>query len=211
MFSNFIYEKDDALSKELCDAIIKKGEKVLATNLISRSSGPSVGIGEAQFHNGKFGRYDYQLYLPDNFEDFWATIQSAIFYGLDEYKSEITAVTRQSLTADFAKWQKTPVNGGYSQWHIEQGNGPCANRSLAWMIYLNDIDNGGETEFLYQQMRVKPKAGTLLIWPAGVTHPHRGNPPYSGDKYILTGWFMLPHTHTHAQALGLLKGHQDAR
>ena len=56
------------------------------------------------------------------------------------------------------------------------------------MIYLNDVEEGGETEFLYQSIRVAPKAGTLLIWPAGFTHTHRGNPPLSGDKYIATGW-----------------------
>ena len=51
-----------------------------------------------------------------------------------------------------------------------------------------DRDEGGETEFLYQSMRVKPKQGTLLIWPAAFTHTHRGNPPLSNEKYIVTGW-----------------------
>jgi len=37
-------------------------------------------------------------------------------------------------------------------------------------------------------MRVKPKQGTLLIWPAAFTHTHRGNPPLSNVKYITTGW-----------------------
>jgi hypothetical protein len=56
------------------------------------------------------------------------------------------------------------------------------------MLYLNDVEDGGETEFLYQRMRVKPKQGTLLIWPAGFTHTHRGNPPLSNNKYVITGW-----------------------
>jgi len=56
------------------------------------------------------------------------------------------------------------------------------------MLYLNNIEQGGETEFLYQIKRIKPEADKLLIWPAGYTHVHRGNPPLSNDKYILTGW-----------------------
>ena len=56
------------------------------------------------------------------------------------------------------------------------------------MMYLNDVDDGGETEFLYQKKRIRPKQGRVLIFPAGFTHTHRGNPPLSGDKYILTSW-----------------------
>ena len=56
------------------------------------------------------------------------------------------------------------------------------------MLYLNDVKEGGETEFLYQHKRYQPKEGTLLIFPAGFTHTHRGNPPISNDKYIVTGW-----------------------
>ena len=60
------------------------------------------------------------------------------------------------------------------------------------MIYLNDIEEGGETEFLYQQLKIKPKRNTGVIWSGGFTHLHRGNPP-SKTKYILTGWFASPH------------------
>jgi len=63
-----------------------------------------------------------------------------------------------------------------------------SNRLLTRMVYLNDVEEGGETEFLYQSMRVKPKQGTLVIWPAAFTHTHRGNPPLSNSKYIVTGW-----------------------
>jgi len=48
---------------------------------------------------------------------------------------------------------------------------------------------GGETEFLYQSIRIKPVAGRTLIWPAGYTHVHRGNPPIKGEKMYATGWF----------------------
>ena len=41
---------------------------------------------------------------------------------------------------------------------------------------------------LNQSLRIKPEQGTLVLWPAGYTHIHRGNPPLSGEKYIMTGW-----------------------
>ena len=63
-------------------------------------------------------------------------------------------------------------------------------RTIAWMVYLNDVEEGGETEFLYQKRKVKPTKGTVVIWPGSYTHVHRGNPPMS-TKYIATGWFQL--------------------
>lgn len=86
------------------------------------------------------------------------------------------------------KAQKTEIGGGYHVWHAESMTRQTAARVLVWTVYLNDVAEGGETEFLYQHKRVKPEAGTCLIWPAGFTHAHRGNPPISNTKYILTGW-----------------------
>jgi hypothetical protein len=56
------------------------------------------------------------------------------------------------------------------------------------MLYLNNVEEGGETEFLIQKRRIKPSAGTVVLFPSGYTRVHRGNPPISGDKYILNGW-----------------------
>jgi hypothetical protein len=58
------------------------------------------------------------------------------------------------------------------------------------MFYLNDVEDGGETE-LYQNTMVKPKAGRMVIAPAYFTHTHRGNIPVSNDKYILTSWVLF--------------------
>ena len=70
------------------------------------------------------------------------------------------------------------------------------SRSLAWIIYLNDVPEGeGETEFLYQGLRVTPKQGTLVMWPAQFTHTHRGNPVYNCTKYIATGWIEYADVH----------------
>jgi hypothetical protein len=91
------------------------------------------------------------------------------------------------------KMQKTIPGAGYHVWHAEQGNGPSeSTRGLVYSVYLNtlDEDGAGETEFLYQQLRIPPKENTLIIWPAAFTHAHRGNVVFgSTPKYIITGWF----------------------
>ena len=77
---------------------------------------------------------------------------------------------------------------GYHVWHCEHDSADHGRRLLFAMAYLNDVAEGGETEFLYQSLRIKPKQGTLLLCPSGFTHTHRGNPPLSGDKYIINTW-----------------------
>ncbi len=87
--------------------------------------------------------------------------------------------------------------GGYFHWHSEIYPHPVdpqqdsLHRTLLWMFYLNDVKQGGETEFYYQSFKSKPKQGTLVIAPAGFTHSHRGNTPISGDKYIFTSWILF--------------------
>jgi hypothetical protein len=86
------------------------------------------------------------------------------------------------------KVQRTEPGEGYHLWHCETMGRETRDRVFAYMLYLNDVDEGGETEFLYQHCRYKPKKGDFLVWPGYFTHVHRGNPPISGHKYITTGW-----------------------
>ena len=88
--------------------------------------------------------------------------------------------------------QKTKPTEGYHDWHSESNNIACANRTLVWSVYFNDLEDSGETEFLYQKKKIKPKAGRVLIFPGSFTHLHRGNPPYEA-KYIATGWYIYNH------------------
>ena len=90
--------------------------------------------------------------------------------------------------------QKPNPTEGYHEWHSESNNIACANRTLVWSVYFNDLDDSGETEFLYQKKKIKPKAGRVLIFPGSFTHLHRGNPPYK-SKYIATGW-LASNDHT---------------
>ena len=61
-------------------------------------------------------------------------------------------------------------------------------RSLVFMTYLNDVEDGG-TEFLYQNLTIPAKKGLTLIWPAFFTHTHKGQISKTKEKYIVTGWF----------------------
>ena len=88
----------------------------------------------------------------------------------------------------YVRIQKTEPSQGYHTWHCDGGGLQVCRRMLVASMFLNTIEEGGETEFLYQSMRVSPVEGTLVLFPAGWTHPHRGNPPLKGNKYLLTTW-----------------------
>ena len=82
-------------------------------------------------------------------------------------------------------------NQGFKIWHTERTvpTFPRSARHLVFMTYLNDVDDKGETEWYYQKLKVKPRKGLTVIWPADWTHTHRGIPSPTQEKYVVTGWF----------------------
>ena len=104
-------------------------------------------------------------------------------------ETNVKKYTADDIFTDHVKIQKTIPSQGYHVWHVEHGESrDQVKRILVYSIYLNTVEEGGETEFLYQSQRVKPVKGRIVIWPAGFPYVHRGNPPLSGEKYIITSW-----------------------
>lgn len=98
----------------------------------------------------------------------------------------------QSLDIPSFNIQKYEIGGHFGMMHCERVNLQSMHRVFAWMTYLNDVEDGGETYFDHFDLRVKPKAGKTLIWPAEWTHAHRGEILKKGLKYIVTGWMHFP-------------------
>ena len=80
-------------------------------------------------------------------------------------------------------------NEGYFNWHCERGMHQSIQRALVFMTYLNDVTDGGETEWKHYNLRLKPKKGMTVIWPTDFTHIHRGITSKTQSKTIATGWF----------------------
>lgn len=70
--------------------------------------------------------------------------------------------------------------------HVDVGNQDTAKRFLAFLVYLNDVDEGGETYFLGINKFVRPRRGTMIVFPPLWMFPHQGKPTLSNDKYILS-------------------------
>ena len=144
-------------------------------------------------------RNDY-WHILDVFEDLDVPIliNEYLNKAFQEYCDAFPILREENIYSIKQKMQKTPVGGGFHKWHCDNLSHTCSRRILVWMIYLNTVKEGGETEYLYQSKRVKPEEGKICIAPADFLHTHRGNPPISNDKYIITGWFNIS---THGEEL----------
>jgi hypothetical protein len=161
--NNMSWNRQDS---ENTDEIYKNDSSVALQNKCSERCFSSDHTNLISKFNSIFFDTWYKEYT-----NFFSTLNSAATHGIYTYKI-----------------QKTMPGQGYHVWHFESGNMVTSRRLGAYILYLNTVDDGGETEFLYLRQRVKPVKGRLLIFPAGYVFTHRGNPPLSNDKYIMTGW-----------------------
>ena len=89
--------------------------------------------------------------------------------------------------------QRYPKNFGYYRPHVDcfpSINSPVVDRVLACVIYLNDVCFGGETNFPLHKIKVEPRAGRIVLFPAVWTHPHESCAPISGDKWIISTFIV---------------------
>lgn len=183
---DFIGVFDDVMPGEYNDFIIQAFEEVVKTGMTySRKE-----IGDK-----------HQLQISDRQLFFSEMIYSNKFVSINQpfmemffqqaypkYLEKYGILDKLAETSIYAsKIQKTEKAEGYHEWHCEQGDRLSCQRVLSYIYYINDVPEGGETEFLYLSKRIQAKAGRLVIFPCGFTHTHRGNPPLSNTKYILTG------------------------
>ena len=65
------------------------------------------------------------------------------------------------------------------------------HRVITYLWYLNDVLEGGETDFPDLNLKVNPETGKLVLFPATWDFPHCGKMPISSNKYIVTGWLYI--------------------
>ena len=172
LFSNedFIGVWDDVILDDFCNLIIKTLDE--STQIVPRNH---TYVQDSQI--------DIAAFNPSVANH----ILCAVRVCLEQYLDWYPFLKNFNFHSTTCLLQKTMPTEGYHGWHSETNNIACASRTLVWSVYFNDVDEGGETEFLYQKQKIIPKAGRVLIFPSAFTHLHRGNPPYEA-KYIATGW-----------------------
>jgi hypothetical protein len=192
MTDDFIGEYENVVPQAYCDMMIEYFNKMKDIN--------SYLVQDRQYSPDKLAPTDIEdktiflmspesFLLDKNMDVLNPFVQSFYRVYNEEYMKRYGVLSTAAKHGIYSlRFQKTQPGQGYHAWHFENSAQAVSTRFITFMLYLNDVDEGGETEFLYLHKRVKPKAGKLLIWPGSYTHTHRGNPPLTGDKYAITGW-----------------------
>ena len=184
---DFILVADDFLSEEECNNFITIFNNLEAAGFSSSRDRNNLDMSDTQvwLSNSMGVSIISTVHVRTFIERFWHHVYPIYLSKFGVFKSFDQHYIRE------VKLQKTNPEEGYHVWHCENGSHASTRRLLAYIVYLNDVEEGGETEFLYYRRRVQAKRGRIALWPAGFTHTHRGNPPLSGTKYIATGWVEL--------------------
>ena len=109
--------------------------------------------------------------------------------GLKEYHKKYEHFNPELCIQEGFNIQHYGPGQGYKSWHNERPEYQINQRALVFMTYLNDVPDGGGTEFAYYpDLKIKARKGLTLLWPTDFTHTHRGIISQH-EKYIITGWF----------------------
>lgn len=208
--SALIQVVDGLLDEQLCRNFLTR-----MTQLWSKSfAGETLGGVEMRTKLSEDLRYSRGL-----LEDQWCDsdtkldeqICQAITAAIAIYKQEYRHLDSWVDVVDSGfQVQRYLKSYGYYRPHVDSFPMPYSticDRVLAMVIYLNDVDYGGETHFPLHEVAVTPKAGRIVFFPATWTHPHESRVPISSDKWIISSFInngqvgsynSLPTTeHTH--------------
>ena len=183
-FSNFI--AGGYIDKDVCKNLIQYFE-----NCKYKTDGK---VGRADEHKVKSNikkSTDLNISLINQDKciiDYYIELNKVLEMYKNKYKYCHAQMTKWSITEPW-NIQRYKANEGFYEWHAEIVDRYYSNRHLVFMTYLNNVDNGGETEFYYQKIKIKPEIGLTIMWPPNWSFTHRGIPSKTETKYICTGWY----------------------
>ena len=191
-YKEFIGIYDESVPIELCNEFVENYEKAKKNRtIIDLSKENELGIVDPISPHDRKDEIAFvypllsTIYPRPPVEAYFKFLQECLKWYVKKYSIEFEGAIYNNVF----KIHKVGKTEGYHKWHYERDNASDLDRLMAYMTYLEVPKKGGETEFLHQSLRIEPVVGRTLIWPAGYTHMHRGNPPLDGEKMYITGWF----------------------
>lgn len=181
---SFIFEVEEALPAPVCDEMVRRFEACKDQQYEGR-------IGQLHWKERSIKR-STDLTISDKSD--WKDVDNVLFRSLAGVMREFRELYPyfKGSFKDMGYAIQRTLPGEYYHWHIDGGSHSFSQRQLVAIWYLNDVDGpGGETEFLYQTVKVVPRKGKLLLFPPFWTHEHRGVRLEAGVKYLATTWVVF--------------------
>jgi len=181
---SFIFEKSAALGLDICTEMIRRFESNPDDQYAGR-------VGQTVRQETSIKR---STDLAISGKQHWQDIDHELFRSLGqviaEFRDTYPYFKGPFKDSGYAMQRTDP--GEFYHWHIDGGSHDFSQRQLVAVWYLNTVDGpGGTTEFSYQDVKIKPEAGKLLLFPPFWTHEHRGATLEQGVKYIATTWVVF--------------------
>ena len=187
---------ENAIEKDICETIVAECKKYYSKLF---SQGRTIGgyndLMKSAF-DFEYGRTICErLNVPyDVFARCEDAVIDSLYSAVGEYIQEYPMLWDWVGINDTGfRLQHYVKNFGYYRMHQDGGawaESPVSRRVLGVVIYLNDVENGGETSFPEHDVKVPARAGSIVVFPASWTHPHCGRVSISGDKWIIST-FMI--------------------
>lgn len=182
---SYVQVFDESLPIAFCEQMVASFRQMTGRHVV-RSKGWRQGL-----EDSSWTELDITPLADDAFKGF--------FYGkIDEYLDRYNRrlgltipVPTSALLSPLRIKRYVAGSGEAFQPHFDS-IGEVANRYLVFLWYLNDVDDGGETEFCDLGLKVQARTGRLLMFPPYWMYQHAGRPPLSGDKYILSTYLLFP-------------------
>jgi len=205
MENNYFYINKNSISKELCKTIINMFDSDKNKYEGVTFGGLNKDIKDTQdfvipntpdktgYDKWNKIRIFLEKELAKNTKEYVKILDNIVNmnHEKENTNSEYTTFGRLLSNESFMVQRYTKQKGRYvyhndfrSDWENKK------YRVITYLWYLNNVEEGGETEF-WGTHTIKPETGKLLLFPASWTFPHRGKMPLSHDKYIITGWLYL--------------------
>lgn len=181
LIDDSLCDKFISATMPIWDLISHDGETIGGVQTLTKSS-RDMGLSERSFQK-KNVPWSKEWEELEN--GFLAGIHTAVSFYITEF---VQLQIWESIRDTGFQVQRYPKNNGYYRYHIDSFPslyGEC-NRVLACILYLNDVEFGGETNFPLHEVMVKPKKGRIVLFPATWTHPHESRPAHSSDKWIIS-------------------------
>lgn len=179
---SFIFELDHALKPDACEDMIQRFEAKKDQQYTGR-----IGQGGMLEQSIKKST-DLRISGREDWRDIDTLLARSLTAAFNLFAQRFPYFAANSFKDIGYNMQRTNP-GEHYHWHVDGGPGIFSQRQLVAIWYLNDVTGpGGETEFLLQEIKIKPIEGKLLLFPPFWTHDHRGVTLEQGVKYIATTW-----------------------